>query len=435
MKLKLHWQIVISLLSALLISILVKNFLGGSESDIALKITAICDFVGTLFLNALKMIIVPLIAASIISGMIGLGAEKSFGRMGIKTISFYLLTTFVAVIIGLLCVNIIKPGKVDMVTAEKMLAQAHSTSHFEETVASSSAGDFIRIFLRMIPTNVFAAASDNSELLGVIVFSLLFGFFITRLPLKHRRFQVKMWQSLQEVTLNMADLILRFAPIGVFALVTPKFIDFGFELFIPITKFTVTVLLALSIQFFGVMSLILLISGIKPMDHFRAMAPAILTAFSTSSSVTTLPITMECVEKTAGVSNRVSAFTLPLGATVNMNGTALYEAIVVVFIAQFYQITHPEFEFGIATQFTVITLALLTSIGVAGIPAASIVAISVILNVVGLPFEYIGIVLVVDRILDMCRSVVNIFSDSVGAVVIGKSEGETEIYSKDIKLP
>ena len=429
-KLQLHWQILISLILAMLASWLVKSY-GGASGVLGVRFIAVCDFGGTLFLNALKMIVVPLIASSIVSGMIGLGAERNFGRMGAKTIGYYIFSTFIATLIGLACVNVVQPGMVSPEAADAMLAQAKTPVDFESKIAGHKTSDVINIFVQMIPVNVFNAASDNTQLLGVIFFCLLYGFFVTRLPLKHRRFQVKMWQSFQEVTLNMADLILMFAPIGVFALVTPKFIDFGFQLFIPVAKFSFTVLLALGLQFFVVMSIFLMLARINPLDHFRAMAPAIMTAFSTSSSVTTIPITMECVEKTAGVSNRVSSFTIPLGATVNMNGTALYECIVVVFVAQFYQAAvNPSFEFGLMTQFSVVLLALFTSIGVAGIPAASIVSIALILGVVGLPFEYVGIVLVVDRILDMCRSVVNIFSDSVGAVIIGKSEGETGIYAK-----
>lgn len=429
-KLQLHWQILISIILAMLASWLVKAY-GGGEGVLGMRFIGVCDFVGTIFLNALKMVVVPLIASSIVSGMIGMGAEKNFGRMGIKTIGYYILSTFIAVLIGLMCVNIIRPGSVSPEVAEAMLAQAKTPVGFEEKLAAHTTSDIINIVIRMVPVNIFKAATDNTELLGVIFFCLIFGFFVTRLPLKHRRFQVKFWQSFQMVTLSMAELILTFAPIGVFALVTPKFIDFGFHLFVPVAKFSITVLLGLGLHFFGVMSLFLLAARVNPLVHFRAMSPAIMTAFSTASSVATIPLTMECVEKTAGVSNRVSSFTIPLGSTMNMNGTALYECVVVVFVAQFYQAAvNPDFVFGIAQQASVVILALLTSFGIAGIPAASIVSIALILGVVGLPFEYVGIVLVVDRVLDMCRTVVNMFSDSVAAVVIGKSEGEKGIYAK-----
>ncbi|PWU05420.1 MAG: dicarboxylate/amino acid:cation symporter [Verrucomicrobia bacterium] len=430
-KLQLHWQILISIILAMLASWLVKSY-GGSEGVIGVKFIAGCDFIGTMFLNALKMIVVPLIACSIVSGMIGMGAEKHFGRMGVKTLAFYFITTLTAVLIGLICVNVIRPGEVSTEAAQAMLAQAKTPTGFEEKLAEHSTGDIINVFIRMIPVNIFSAASNNTELLGVIFFFLLFGYFMTRLPLKLRRFQVKFWHSFQQVTLAMADLILTFAPIGVFALVTPKFIDFGLQLFIPVAKFSFTVLLGLGLHFFGVMSLLLMLVRINPLDHFRAMAPAIMTAFSTASSVTTIPITMEALEKTAGVSNRVTSFTVPLGSTMNMNGTALYECVVVIFVAQFYKAAvNPDFVFGLGTQISVVILSLFTSFGIAGIPAASIVSIALILGVVGLPFEYVGLVLVVDRVLDMCRTVVNMFSDSVAAVVIGKSEGETQIYAKN----
>lgn len=427
MKLKLHWQIFIAIMAALLLSIVIK-YSGGTETYFAERVVGLCEFIGNLFLNGLKMIVVPLIAASIISGMIGIGAEKGFGRMGLKTVSFYLITTFLAVVIGMVCVNVIRPGTVDEETAIMMKSQAKVPEGIGTLVNEGSTSDFVNVFEKMIPQNIFAAAGDNSQLLGVIFFCLIYGFFVTRLPLKHRRFQVKMWQSFQEVTLNMADLVLMFSPIGVFGLVAPKFISFGFALFIPVIKFTVTVLLALGVHFFIVMSIVLWLGGINPITHLKAMAPALITSFSTSSSVSTLPITMECVEKTAGVSNRVSSFTLPLGATVNMNGTALYEGIVIIFVAQFYQIDHPEFLFPLKDQFLVVVMAVMTSIGVAGIPAASIVAIALILGIFGLPFETVGVVLVVDRVLDMCRTMVNIYGDTVAAVVIGKSEGEKGIY-------
>lgn len=429
-KLQLHWQILIAIGLALFASTVVK-FYGGAHSFFGAKVIVVCGIVGTLFLNGLKMLVVPLIVSSIVSGMIGIGAERNLGRMGLKTLGFYLSTTLIATVIGLICVNLIQPGNVEPEVMEAMKMQAQQPPvTLEAKINQNSTAELINIFLHMVPVNVFAAATDNSELLAVILFSLLFGYFVTRLPLKHRRFQVKLWKSFQEITIGMADLILLFAPIGVFALVTPQFITFGFGLFKPIAKFTLTVLFGLGFHMFGILSFIMMFARINPIEHLRAMAPAIMTAFSTSSSVTTLPITMECVEKTAGVSNRVSSFTLPLGATINMNGTALYECIVVVFIAQFFQIENPGFQFGLIDQFKIVILSLVTSIGVAGIPAASIVAIGLIMGVVGLPFEYVGIVLVVDRILDMCRTVVNIYGDSVAAVVIGKSEGETGIYNK-----
>lgn len=424
LKIKLHWQVLISMLLALLISFIVKHFNAEGSQWVSGMILA-CDFMGRLFLNALKMIVVPLIGGSIISGVIGIGSQKDFGRLGFKTILFYTVTCSLAVMVTLLLVNIIKPGEVDLATAEKMLAQAKQPEEFTNKIESKGASDVLEVLIRTIPDNIVEASSDNTQLLGIIFFSLIFGFYASRLPQDKKELQEKFWSSVLDVMMNIADLVIMFAPIGVFALVTPKFIDFGFALFIPVFKFTITVLLGLLIYFFVILPLFLLLMGrVNPWTHLRAMTPALLTSFSTSSSVSTLPVTMECVEEVAGVSNRVSSFTLPLGATVNMGGTALYECVVVIFVAQFYQTIDPTFSFGLASQLVVVLLSLLTSIGVAGIPSASLVAIAVILGVVGLPVEYMGIVLVVDRVLDMCRTLVNVYSDTVAAVVIARTEGE-----------
>jgi len=424
-KWKLHWQI----LAALILAGLAGVTWDKETTFLGLHLVAACQFVGKLFLNALRMIVVPLIVSTIVSGMIGLGSERNFGRMGLKTMVYYMVTGLLAILVGLLLVNVIQPGTVDTATAQRMIDQAEDPGAILSAVEGRSGTDIVEIFIRLIPSNVILAATDEGNLLGVIFFSLLFGFFITRLPERPRQFQVDFWNSAMEVMMRMADFIIAFAPIGVFALVTPKLVTFGYDLLAAVSLFFITVLGGLLFHFLITLPLILFIVGrVNPLKHFSAMASALLTAFSTASSVSTLPVTLDCVEDNAGVSNRVASFTLPLGATVNMDGTALYECVVVIFIAQFYAVTDPTFSMSFATQFSVVLMALLTSVGVAGIPSASLVAIAVILGAVGLPLEYIGIVLVVDRILDMCRTAVNVFSDSVGAVVIGRSEGEDNYY-------
>jgi Na+/H+-dicarboxylate symporter len=242
---------------------------------------------------------------------------------------------------------------------------------------------------------------------------------------------VSFWRGVYEVMLMITDLVMRFAPIGVFALVAKVVATTGVDAFAQVALFAVTVLVALAVHLTVTLPLLLwMVGGVNPLRHFRAMAPALLTAFSTASSSATLPLTMECVEKRAGVSNRTTSFVLPLGATINMDGTALYECVAAVFIAQAYGI-----QLSFTAQSTIVILALLTSIGVAGIPAASLVAIVIILNAVGLPAEGIGLILAVDRVLDMCRTGVNIFSDSCGAVIIGRSEGETAILQATPPAP
>lgn len=229
--------------------------------------------------------------------------------------------------------------------------------------------------------------------------------------------------------MHMTNWVMKFAPLGVFALVAKVSAVSGIEAFKPLAIFFFTVLAALALHAGGTLYLILrYVAKVNPLLHYKAMSPALLTAFSTSSSSATLPLTMECVEQKAGVSNRVSSFTLPLGATVNMDGTALYECVAAMFIAQAYGL-----ELSWTTQFIIVLVALITSIGVAGIPSASLVAITIILSTIGLPLEAVGLILAVDRVLDMCRTSVNIFSDSVAAVVIGRLEGETDILRPERK--
>ena len=264
-------------------------------------------------------------------------------------------------------------------------------------------------------------------MLGLIFFSLLFGIFMTRIAEEPGRTLLSFWQGVFDTMMAMTDFIMKFAPLGVFGLVAHVIAgldpDNIGELFNSLAAFVAAVLLALALHTFVVMPLVLyLVARVNPFRHIKAMAPAMLTAFSTASSSATLPITMECVEKNAGVSNKTSSFVLPLGATVNMDGTALYECVAAMFIAQAYGL-----DLTFTTQFSIVLVALLTSIGVAGIPSASLVAITIILTAIGLPLEALGLILAVDRILDMFRTSVNVFSDSCGAVVIARLEGEQGI--------
>ncbi len=424
---KFHWQILAALFLAA-ISGSVLNGVDTAASAVAGGFLETCVFLGDLFMNALKMVVVPLIVSSIISGIMSLGSERDFGRMGLKTLIYYTVTGLLAICVGLIAVNTIRPGNVDLATAEKIIGQQEVSDAFIAKFEGRSSGEMVDIFKRMLPPNIFLAATDNGQLLGLICFSLLFGYFIGKLPGTQREFQKNLWESIQRVMMLITDLIIRFAPIGVFGLVTPVIARTGLEVFQPLAWFLLTVLISLGFHLFVTLGLLLKFVGkINPAKHYKAMAPVFLMAFSTASSASTLPITLETVERDAGVSNRTASFTLPLGATVNMDGTALYECVVVIFIAQFYGVVH-GFEIGFAQQFTVVLLALLTSVGVAGIPSASLVAITVILGVVGLPLEAVGLVWVTDRILDMCRTSVNVFSDTCGAVIIGRTEGETGIY-------
>lgn len=410
----LHWQIFIALVAAAAVGTLVPARAGG------VAVFEVLDFVGRLFLRALQMLVVPLIVTAVVSAVAKLGGEKAFGRLGLKTVSFYIGTTLLAVVVGLAVMNLATPGAVPADVSARMIASAGSdAAKVAAKVEGRSTADIVAVFQRMIPQNIFEALGRNSEMLGIITFSLLFGFFITRLPQERAERVALWWDDAYEVMIRMTDAIIAFTPLGVFALVAATIHQTGFAAILPLGGFFACVILALAIHMFVTLGLILRAFGVRPLAHLRALAPALLTAFSTASSAATVPVTLECLQKRAGVSRRVSGFTIPLGATVNMNGTALYECAVVLFIAQIYGI-----DLSLGAQVTVVVLALLTSIGVAGIPAASLVAIVVILGAVGLPLEAIGIVLAVDRLLDMARTTVNVYGDTVAAAVIARTEGE-----------
>ena len=323
---------------------------------------------------------------------------------------------------GLLLVNWIAPGVINGAPAADLLGLDASTGEVLSSIEGRGGGDVVGIFLRMLPPNIVAAAAQG-QMLGLIVFSLLFGYAITRLPEALQTTQQAFWNGVYEVMIRITELVMRFAPVGVFALVAEVIAQTGWQALTPVLWFFLTVLGALGIHLLITLPLVLrFLARVSPRRQYQAMAPALLTAFSTSSSSATLPLTMECVQKRARVSKRTSSFVLPLGATINMDGTALYECVAVLFIAQAYGL-----QLDIFTQFIVVATALLTSVGVAGIPSASLVAIAVILGAVGLPLEGIGLILVVDRVLDMCRTAVNVFSDACGAVTIARLEGETEV--------
>jgi Na+/H+-dicarboxylate symporter len=414
-------------------------FTNKDSSFLGIHLLSAFDFLGSLFMNALKMIIVPLIVASIITGIAGIGGTHGLGRMGAKTILYYMITSLLAILVGLVLVNLIVPGIVDgepigdiIPVSEEQVQEAR-----DKVTGKESAG-IADIFLRMVPPNIVSAAAEG-QMLGLIFFSILFGFFITRIPDEYAEAQYTFWQGTYEVMLKITEFIIRFAPIGIFGLIASvvlgldKQSDDVDRMFEALRNFTITVLLALAIHMFLTMPLLLkFLARVKPLRHFQAMAPALLTSFSTASSSATLPLTLECVEKNAKVSNRTSSFVLPLGATINMDGTALYECVVAIFIFQAF-----GYDLTFTQQFLIVVTALLTSIGVAGIPAASLVAIMIILQAVGLDETSasagLAMVIVVDRVLDMCRTSVNVFSDSCGAVIIGKSEGETGILADEVK--
>ncbi len=368
------------------------------------------SWMGDIFLRALKMIIIPLILSSLITGVTNIGTGGNLGRLGLKTLSYYILTSTFAILTGLFFVNMFKPGT----GADLNLIQ-----HVEGLVEKQqSLGETL---VDIIPTNIFAAL-DNSAMLSIIFFAILFGFFITRVNNPHRDVLIKAFNAIFEVMMQITLFVIKFTPLGIFGIVAKVVADQD-DLGNLVTRMGLymgTVILALLVHFFITLPLIVRFIGkAKPWKHLTNMSTPLLTAFSTSSSGATLPLTIEAVEHQSGVSNKISSFTLPLGATINMDGTALYECVAAIFIAQAYGI-----DLTIIQQLIIVVTALLASIGAAAIPMAGLVMITVILTAVGLPLEGVGLILAVDRILDMFRTATNVWSDSCGAVVIAKSEGE-----------
>ena len=421
-KLALHWQILIAIVLAGLVGGIVFNSQATTGVDptiVGIKYITIFDYVGTIFLNALKMIIVLLITSSIIVGVAGIGSGGNLGALGGKTLLFYATTTLAAILVGLIIVNAVGPGYVNGEPARDLLALEASTADLEESVAGKGPGDVAKIFLRMVPPNIFAAAVEG-QMLGIIFFSILFGYFMTRLDNQYAEPLYRFWDAVFHVMMRMTEWIMLFAPIGVFGLVAAVIAKAGYKATGPLAVFAITVLAALAVHAFVTLPVMLRVVGrASPVKTIRGAAQAMLTAFSTASSSATLPVTMECVEDNIGVSNKISSFVLPLGATVNMNGTALYECAAAIFVAQAYGL---ELTFGV--QFSIVAIALLTSIGVAGVPSASLVAIAIILGAIGLPIEALGVLLVFDRILDMARTSINVWGDAVCATIVARLEGE-----------
>ncbi len=365
------------------------------------------DWIGVLFLNALKMMIIPLIIAAVISGVGSLGDIRKLGKIGGSTVGYYATTTAVAVLIGLAVVNLMQPG--DGIASNVNMA---ATSEILEKDPVT----FTDIILTMVSPNLIAAASQM-QLLPIIVFSLIFGAALTTIG-ENGRSVIIFFNGVNHAMMKLVNWIMYFAPIGIFALIASRLGETGGgqALLIEISgvgTYVITVILGLSCHFIFLLCVLKIITG-RGLDYVIAMSRALITAFGTASSSATLPITMGCAQE-AGVSERSTKFVLPLGATVNMDGTALYEAVAVMFIAQVYAI-----EMGFYEQTVIFVTATLAAIGAAGIPQAGLVTMIIVLSAVNLPLEGISLLLAVDWFLDRFRTAVNVAGDSVGAAIIDK---------------
>lgn len=462
MKLALHWRILIGLILGVIWAIL-SSKLGWSE----FTINWIAPF-GTIFINLLKLIAVPLVLFSIISGVAGLGDPSSLGRLGFKTLTFYFVTTILAVTLGLVLVNIVKPGKlidddsrvenriryemwagkqglaikdgISYLNNPQFLNKAAEISEYSrqelrdasvdqriETAEEQKKAGPLQPLVDIVPGNVFRALADNGRMLQIIFFAIFFGISLLFIPKEKSQPVIAVVDGTMDILLKMVDFVMQAAPFFVFALLAGVVgqmagDDVGkvMEIFKGLSWYSLTVFVGLAIMVLVIYPLIikLLVGVISYGGFFRGIGPAQTLAFSTSSSAATLPVTMECTEDNLGVDKKITSFVLPIGATVNMDGTSLYQAVAVVFLAQIHMI-----DLTLGQQLIIVLTATLASIGSAAVPSAGLVMLIIVLQSVGLNPAWIGIILPVDRILDMCRTVVNVTGDATVSTVIAKSEG------------
>ena len=415
-KIALHWQIIIGMVIGVLYGLVAVNMGWVEFTNSWIKPW------GTIFVNLLKLIAVPLVFASLVKGVASLSDISRLNRIGGKTISLYLTTTVISVTIGLLLVNTIKPGS----NFDKDAIQLTSVSQEDANAKITSAEDVIeagplQFMVDIVPTNIFASASNNSNMLQVIFFAILFGIAMVMLSNTRIIYVKGFFDGLNDIILQIVDLIMLMAPYGVFALLGGLVVDFGgsTSLFVALGKYSFTVILGLLLMAFLVYPLILrLFTKVKYFDFFEGISPAQMLAFSTSSSAATLPVTMERCEDHIGVSEEVASFVLPLGATINMDGTSLYQAVAAVFIAQVFGI-----ELDLYQQLTIVLTATLASIGAAAVPGAGMVMLVIVLGAINVPAEGLALIFGVDRILDMIRTVVNVTGDATVATVVASTEG------------
>src|SRR3990167_3007508 len=419
-KHKSPWSVFIAIFAA----IAVGSWLGQQTGSFSSHFYAVIDVLGKIFLNALTLIVVPLVSSSIITGISRMGSEGAVGHLGAKMFLFYFGTSLMAILIGLALVNLIGPG-IGM-HSPTTSSGGETLSLLQEKMDQSGPSAFVDMLVSIVPSNIIAAFS-RGEMMGLIFFSVLFGYALSKIDPKNASTLQSFFQGIFQTMIQITHIIMKVLPYGVFCLVSKVFMERGLQSLGSLALFSMTALLGFTVFMFIALPLLLKFVGkVSPIRHYKAMMPAIITAFSTSSSAASLPITLDCVEKRAGVSNRVCSLVVPLGTSVNMSGSALYECVAAMFIAQAYGI-----EMSFLTQFLVVFMTLITSMGVAGIPSGSIVATLIILKIMGLPLEGIGLFVAVDRFLDMARTTVNVFSDSCCAVLVAKSEGETTVLAQE----
>ena len=416
-KIELHWKILIGMGFGVLFG-LIFSFIPNGGLFIS---DYIKPFV-TIFINLLKLISVPLILASLIKGISDLKDISKLSKMGGRTIITYLITTLTAVTIGLVLVNLIQPGKSISVETRNELVEAYASDTQAKQEAAAKQQQFgpLQALIDVVPSNIFLAASNNRNMLQVIFFALFFGIGMILLSEKKVKPVKKFFDSFNEIILKLIDLIMLAAPYGVFALLAALVVEApSLELFQALALYAITLLLGLAVMIFVYVIIVRVISKRKVSFFMRGIAPAQLLAFSTSSSAATLPVTMECVEDNLGVDEEVASFVLPIGATINMDGTSVYQGVAAVFIAQAFGL-----DLSLSAQLGIVLTATLASIGTAAVPSAGIVMLVIVLAQAGIPEAGLALIFAIDRPLDMCRTIVNVTGDAAVSMIVGKSIGK-----------
>ena len=412
-KLSLHAKIFIGLASGVIFGY------AANKAGLSDEVTTYIKPIGTIFIKLITLIVVPLVFASLLVGTASIGDIKKLGRIGLKTFVYFIATTVIAITIGVLIANIVKPGAG---VSEEQFAELQK-QNLEVTLEQNTAEDIIDILINIIPANPVKSLAEGN-MLQIIFFALLCGLALTLLPAAKSSPVIKFFDGFSDLMIQMVHIFMKLAPYGVFALIAAVISQFGFDILYKLLKYSFVVIAGLLIQLLIIYPLLLKIfTKTRIRGFFRSIRPAQLIAFSTSSSSATLPVSMECTEENLGVSNQITSFVLPLGATINMDGTALYQAVAAIFIAQIYNI-----PLDVGQQLTIILTATLASIGTPGTPGVGIVMLIMVLKSIGLGDDVIagGIAIIygVDRLLDMCRTVLNVSGDMCGATIVATSEGE-----------
>ena len=414
-KLSLHWKIIIGMIFGVLFGLLASFMQWIDFTNNWIK-----PF-GVIFVNLLKLIAVPLVLASLIKGVSSLSDISKLSRIGGKTIVIYLFSTILAVIVGLVLVNVFEPGANFDANTIRVNNNIESSASEKINLANKGSSEGpLQFVVDLVPTNIFAAASNNANMLQVIFFAILFGLSIVLLSKEQTKYVRGFFDGLNDIILKIVELIMLFSPYGVFALLASLVVDFGasVSLFFTLAKYSLLVFIGLSLMVFVVYPFLLSVfTKLKYVEFFKGISPAQMLAFSTSSSAATLPVTMERCEDHLGVSKEVSSFVLPLGATMNMDGTSLYQAIAAVFIAQVYGI-----DLDLSAQLTIVLTATLASIGAAAVPGGGMVMLVIVLGSINVPSEGLALIFGVDRLLDMMRTVVNVTGDATVASIVSSSE-------------